>query len=164
MIIKVQASSNVNTTDGSHIVNITNGKVDGASVNKMLEGFGFHLPKEIVETTINTLGLSISGTIGDATISFSSTPTPGKSFEFTCKIWSLNDEALDADFGIKFTIAKFPDPFKDLGEKMNASFEKIKGTLRPFITDETTLTFIVTILIAFLIALSIGLRFPVIPA
>lgn len=153
IVVKAQATSHVNTADGSHVINITNGGFDYESLQKTFKEMGINLPTSLFETTLNSLGFGISATIGDATISFSGTPEVGKSFEVTVNILSLKDEALDSTFGIKFTIEKFPDvgpgSGTDFGEKFNSFFEGVKNVLRPFIPNETVLVSVAAIFLIF---------------
>lgn len=150
IVVKAQATSHVNTAEGSHIINITNGGFDYDSLQKTFQEMGINLPTSLFETTLNSLGFSISATIGDATISFTGTPEVGKSFEITVNILSLKDDAVDSDFGIKFTIDKFPDfgsgSEVNLGEKLDALLKGLQNALRPNISNDNALLTVISVL------------------
>lgn len=154
--ITVQATSTVNSSVGNHAIQIVNGHLESASLNKVLKTFGINLPagtfEKMLDLSLSATGISISGDIMDGELRILTLGTDGKSLSIELVVKSLKNKVLDAEFGIKFNatidLNNLTDKVKSIYESIHNSVQKVAAGLAVDVPAQT-----VTMVTAFLLIL-----------
>lgn len=113
LTVVANATSHVNTTTGSHIVEINNGHINSVSLVNVLKSMGLNISSTVMDVVVSKVGLKLSGEIADGQLRISKVLDGGQNIEFELVITSLNNDVLDTEFGINFEVNLHTKEFKE---------------------------------------------------
>lgn len=159
--ITAQATSTVNSSDGNHAIQITNGRLESASLNRALKTFGISLPngaiEKMLDLSLSATGINISGDVMDGELRILTLGTDGKSLSLELVVKSLKDEVLDAEFGIKFNVTidvnQLTDKLKTMYAAVHSSVEKVATSFQIDLSPQTIELIAVVIIVLFFLML-----------
>lgn len=97
--ISAHASTHINTINGNHAFQITNGKFEGVDIAKALG-----IPTSVVDTLIGLTDISVSADINDGEIRIASSSNSANTVSIELVVKTLKEEVLETEFSIIFDI------------------------------------------------------------
>ena len=126
--VTAQATSTVNSADGNHSIQITNGKFDSVSVKKVLKTFGVNISSDsfenILDAAISGSGISLSSDLMDGELHVLTVSSDGSELGLELVVKELKNEILDAEFEIKLTVKINVD---SMSQKLKKVYSYIKN-------------------------------------
>lgn len=157
--VTAQATSTVNSADGNHSIQITNGHFDSVSVRKVLKTFGVNLSSDsfekVLDAAISGSGIDLSADLMDGELHVLTVNSDGSELVLELIVKELKNEILDAEFGIKLNVKINMNSLSGKVKQVYNAIEKVaESVVNPdndpalnYAVTFVTITFLVFIMI-----------------